>query len=117
MLRDAIVLGALHPAVLEKCLENRDELTLEGAIALGQSYEVSQNSLKVISQTTKGASVDAVSARKNTCYKCGTQHTLKRGTCPPKDSKCSKCGKKWTQASECGGSKFRPRKPSKASGS
>ena len=50
MLRDAIVLRSSHDQVREKCLDKGNDLTLAKAIQIGQDYEASQESMKVIDE-------------------------------------------------------------------
>ena len=48
MVRDAIVLRSHNSKVQEKCLEKGDELTLDLAVHVGQSCEMSLESMRVI---------------------------------------------------------------------
>ena len=123
MIRDAIVLNAQSTTVREKCLDKGDELTLDVAIRIGQSHEMSQDSLKVIG-TDEDAKVQAVHKRRgryqkrnnagarpkesqpkgNTasgdqCYKCGNPRS--HAKCPASESICGKCNKKGHWAKVC----------------
>ncbi|ELT88091.1 hypothetical protein CAPTEDRAFT_191344 [Capitella teleta] len=53
MLRDSIVIGGLDQKVRERCMEDGDDLTLEKTIKLGQMYETSKESLKLIGEDPK----------------------------------------------------------------
>ena len=48
MLRDGIVLRSKHPAVMEKCFDKGEELTLDMAINIGRNYETSQESIRTV---------------------------------------------------------------------
>ena len=127
MLRDAIVMNAHSTIVQEKCLEKGDDLTLDMVIRIGQSHEMSQDSLKVISQKIdedvkvnavhkrrwnnqkhhRGATAQTCSAtsrpqkadNQGTCGKCGNSRNHAR--CPAADSICSKCKMKGHWANTC----------------
>ena len=49
MLHDGIVLRSRHPAVMEKCFDKGEELTLDMAINIGRKYETSQESIRTAS--------------------------------------------------------------------
>ena len=49
MLRDGIVLQSMHPAVMEKCFDKGEELTLDVAtLNIGRNYETSQESIRTV---------------------------------------------------------------------
>ena len=58
MIRDAIVLRARHDQVKEKCLDEGNALTLEKLVSIGQNYETSHDSLKVIGGNDDGSKRD-----------------------------------------------------------
>ncbi|XP_071954147.1 uncharacterized protein [Antedon mediterranea] len=107
MLRDSIVCNALHSKVKEKCIDLGDELTLDKAITIGQNYETSQESMKVIINKDEDAKIHEVrkrsnykqrpkqynktSARNNKCTKCGYDNTHNK--CPAKGKTCAVCHK------------------------
>lgn len=123
MLRDAIVLRSHHTTVQEKCLDEGDELTLAKAIRIGQNYETSHASLKVIEGADEDAKVNKVNekgARRKTfsnkpgqgrskkfsrkiCGRCGydSSHT----TCPALGQECYNCHKQGHFGSVCRNSK------------
>ena len=112
MLRDAIVIGVADPKVQARCMEDGDELTLDRAIRIGQMYETSKESLKLIGEDPKvsspSASVNAVRPKmankhapkqqpskqqpEEKCRKCGYDRSHK--VCPARGKTCSKCKKK-----------------------
>ncbi len=111
MLRDAIVLRAVHDTVREKCLEIGDELTLDRAIQIGQNYETSILSMATIGD--EDPRVNKVSMGRGTgkykhgkprksdkqdkdeseelCSRCG--YDISHTKCPAKSSQCNKCKK------------------------
>ena len=106
MLRDQIVLGSHHSAVREKCIDKGDELTLDDAISIGQSYEVAQDSLKVISaeddqavhlvrrkQSPKPASTQPRQDMVTNCKYCGGTHVRKMVKCLAYGHQCKKCSR------------------------
>ncbi|XP_033099919.1 uncharacterized protein LOC117103478 [Anneissia japonica] len=125
MLRDAIVCSALNSKVREKCLDLGDELTSDKAVSIGQNYETSQESMKVIGKD-EYAKVHAIrkqaehyqkkekgilkpykskpykpspSTKQTKCTKCGYDATHK--VCPAKNKTCAICQKKKYFAAVC----------------
>ena len=64
MARDMIVFGTSSSKVREKLIDEGEKLTLEKAIQISQSYEYSQEQLKLMEGPMY-----------NTCMECRKQHT------------------------------------------
>lgn len=119
MIRDAIVLRSKHPAVMEKSFEKGDDLTLEGAVKIGQDYETSQASMQAINKD-EDLSVSKIFIKKKDkrkwkskphekskseakrvrkCIRCGYDESHTR--CPAKGAKCGYCNVKGHFAKMC----------------
>ena len=68
-LRDAIVYNCYHEKVREKCLDEGDNLTLDKAIGIGQTFEVSKKGLRELSNRGEDASVNAMRQQGRKGYK------------------------------------------------
>ncbi|ELT97911.1 hypothetical protein CAPTEDRAFT_198431, partial [Capitella teleta] len=87
MLRDAIVIEVSNPKVRERCMVDGDDLTLEKAIKLGQMYETSKESLKLIGEDPK------VSLRTTSVIAVRPKKFVKQvPKQKPKAEECRKCG-------------------------
>ena len=86
LLRDAIALQASHEEVREKCLDEGDTLTVEKAIQIGQNYETSQESLKLIGRVDEDAKVNQVRSGKSSA------HTPRTPRKEDTEKKCGRCG-------------------------
>ena len=125
MIRDRLVFGVKSPKIREKLISAGDDLTLDKAIEICQSFEYTQEQLREMNkQIPAGASnVDSVKSRDNPehrrkrdpsrrkrddkrrqqdrqpCGNCGYTHA--KGQCPAKGKQCDKC-KKWNHfAKKC----------------
>ena len=107
LLRDAIALRAFHDKVEEKCLDEGDTLIIEKAIQIGQHYEMSQESLKLIGGVDEDAKLNQVrsgksrartprtSRKEDTEKKCGRcGYSSSHTTCPAVGEECYNCHKK-----------------------
>lgn len=118
MIRDRIVFGTNSPRVREKLLCHGPDLTLEKAIDIARSHELSRQQLKTMgcpTANTASQSVHAVNTRpfnseqkyhgrKRTggndsnskeseeCGACGGEHD-RTGECPAKGRQCNMCKK------------------------
>ena len=111
MVRDRIVFATNSTRVREKLLCYGPDLTLEKAIDIARSHEVSQQQLKTMDcATVSGAqSVHAVSSRRpfkpdqgrygrkadamqDECKACGREHS-RAEDCPAKGRQCNNCNK------------------------
>lgn len=107
MVRDRIVFATNSPRVREKLLSNGPELTLEKAIDIARSHELSQAQLKAMANecqvhhkivkpgARRGASNKPKDHQKNqerACSTCGGNHSYTT-ECPAKGKQCMKCKK------------------------
>lgn len=110
MVRDRIIFATNSPRVREKLLSQGSELTLDKAIDIARSYELSQVQLKAMANDShevhaihrkpgrpnfmKGASRhhDSPKTHENACSKCEGHHN-KSTECPAKGKQCLKCRK------------------------
>lgn len=115
MVRDRIVFATNSPKVREKLLCHGPNLTLEMAIDIARSYELSQQQLKTMVNSAAGQSVHAVNkktprtghktasrwqpstnadgaTRGRECRACGREHD-RTEACPAKGRQCNKCKK------------------------
>lgn len=129
MVRDCVAFGTNSPSVRGKLLSQGAELTLEKAIDIARSHEISQQQLKLINQRKDSSSNDTVNAvgrnsykrqniqapkqRENSsaaashasaCHFCAGQHGPK-DPCPAKGTQCLKCRKYNHYAAVCKSSK------------
>ncbi len=110
MVRDRIVFATNSPRVREKLLSNGPELTLEKAIDIAHSHELSQAQLKAMANecqvhavhhrmgkpgARKSAGNKPTDSQKNqekACSMCGGNHHY-TAECPAKGKPCMKCKK------------------------
>ena len=116
MVRDRIVFGVHNPNIREKLINKGNELTLDSAIEMAQTYEVCKQQLKTMAsppeevhvvrrKTSYGKSSKSKKNHQNTrpkkeCPRCGGQHSP-GGTCPAMGKECYRCGKANHFASKC----------------
>ena len=130
MIRDRIVFGTNSHKVKERLINEGDNLTLEKAIQIAQTYEYSREQLKKMEShssntNSTAADIHAMKTRKghnpgnrpkpqnrnqqvkipmkNKCGNCGYDHS-KSDTCPAKGKQCSKYKNRLIQK------KIRPKK-------
>jgi predicted Zn-ribbon and HTH transcriptional regulator len=84
MIRDAIVMRSQHIEVMERCLDEGDELTLARAISIGQAIEASRESIRVIKVDDEDAKVHTIRAKPKKLHKTMTtsQYTSQRNATP-----------------------------------
>ena len=120
MLRDGIVLRSKHPAVMEKCFDKGEELTLDMAINIGRNYETSQESIRTVGvdedqkvhvvkkfkkkpydSRKKGQeeSEEQTSETKGECRRCGYDSSHRN--CPAIGLTCNYCKKPDQFAKKC----------------
>ena len=103
MVRDRIVFGVKSSRVREKLIDKGSDLSLDTAIDIGLSHEISQQQLKTMS-VARTVEVNMVQSRRREnratandspnpkCGYCG--YDLQRNhVCPAKGKECNKCGK------------------------
>ena len=100
--------GVHNPTICEKLINKGNELTLDSAIEMAQTYEVCKQQLKTMAgppeevhvvrrKTSHGKSSKSKKNRQSTrpkkeCPRCGGQHSP-GGTCPVMRKECYRCGK------------------------
>lgn len=105
MVRDRIVAGILSADVREKLLNKGDELSMESAIDIAVTHEVTRQRLESMANNTptEPKDVDAIKSRHQTpsaradqghikqCRNCGGSHA--RRSCPAFGQQCHSCRK------------------------
>ena len=116
MVHDCIVFGVHNRNIREKLINKGNELTLDSAIEMAQTYEVCKQQLKTMASPPEEVHVvgrksshgksgkskkncESTRARKE-CLRCGGQHSP-GGTCPVVGKECYRCGKANHFASKC----------------
>ena len=113
MVRDRVVIGCHATKTREKLIQEGSDLTLEKAIDIARTDEMSKAQLKTM--TTKNPSINSVNQKKQKshkktksgrekftskdCSRCGYQHD--KGKCPAQGKRCAKCQKLNHFASVC----------------
>ena len=101
MVRDRILFGTNSQVLREKLIEKGIELTLDRAVDIARTHELSQSQLRIMNAKQEVHSVRP-RGRKNrgqqsdrqsrTCTNCGSYHDKSR-VCPAKGKKCNLCHK------------------------
>ena len=108
MIRDRIVFAINSPRVREKLLCHGPDLTLEKAIDIARSHELSQQQLKTMfphSANPVGQSVHAVSSKQQ--FRPGKASRGRKVTSGPdgnsamRNKECGACGREHSRAEEC----------------
>ena len=113
MVRDRVVIGCHATKTREKLIQEGSDLTLEKAIDIARTDEMSKAQLKTM--TTENPSINSVNQKKQKshkktksgrekftskdCSRCGYQHD--KGKCPAQGKRCAKCQKLNHFASVC----------------
>ena len=108
MVRDRIVFGTNSPVVREKLINKGADLTLDTAIDIARTHELSQSQLRAMStektevhriksygKNTSRQDSDKPSNKSRsskTCPNCGSNHEKTR-VCPARGKKCNSCHK------------------------
>ncbi len=100
MVHDAIMVGCLKVQVQEKCLDEGDALTLEKAIQIGQSQELSSQGVKDL-HPDEDVKINALNRERQAGNPPGKRNTSKPSQnaqkpkpwqSQPKETTCGKCG-------------------------
>ena len=113
MVRDRVVIGCHATKTREKLIQEGSDLTLEKAIDIARTDEMSKAQLKTM--TTENPSINSVNQKKQKshkktksgrekftskdCSRCGYQH--EKGKCAAQGKRCAKCQKVNHFASVC----------------
>lgn len=102
MVRDRVVIGCLSTKTREKLIQEGSTLTLEKAIDIARTDEMSKEQLQTMAK--EDASINSVNQRKQKteltqkkdlpskeCHKCGYKHDNSK--CFAKGKRCTKCQK------------------------
>ena len=119
MVRDRIVFGINNPQIREKYINKGNELTVNSAIEIAQTHEVSRQRLKQMDGSrdvysvrrnkypTKGAKSKTHNSSKKQqksripeCSRCGNSHN-QSDTCPAIGQECHKCHRRNHFANKC----------------
>ena len=104
MIRDRIVFATNSQKIREKLINQGRDLTLEKAVDIARTYEVSRSQLKSMASSTevvhgisqsqqpkKGTCNPPSKERVPACSRCGKTHA--RDSCPATGKTCLKCGR------------------------
>ena len=113
MVHDRIVFGVHNPNIREKLINKGNELTLDSAIEMAQTYEVCKQQLKTMASPPEEVHVVRRKTSHGKVRKTIKAQDLKRnapdvvvnttqgGTCPAMGKECYRCGKANHFASKC----------------
>ncbi|XP_067670000.1 uncharacterized protein [Haliotis asinina] len=126
MVRDRIICGIISKTICEKLLTEGDTLTMQQAIEITRSYEITQSHLKLMSASHSAENVDAIykhrtrsypyrhgsehKSGQNECGNCGGHHEHNKKKCPARGTQCHKC-KKWNHFSKVCRSSIQEQRP------